>query len=154
MGNNLLITYTGVSRPLETKLPLTREEFMFCISRHKTTCLWFLLVLSLLAPVPGICVDTDRSYEVYGYGVKSCGSFVQEKKNTNGVLYNAWVAGYLTAVNLTSPVLYSILGKTDINGAMLWLENYCNKNPLKNFVDAVQALVNELYPNRTTQAPK
>jgi hypothetical protein len=68
--------------------------------------------------------------------------------------YTTWSAGYLTAFNLRTPGTYDILGNTDINGAMLWLENYCRNNPLERFATAWNELFNELSPTRTTQKPK
>jgi hypothetical protein len=43
---------------------------------------------------------------------------------------------------------------SDLNGAMLWIENYCKTHPLEVFAEAVESLVDELYPKRTTQQPK
>jgi hypothetical protein len=86
-------------------------------------------------------------------GGKFCGKFVEERRNRHDILYPIWVTGYLTAVNVHTPT-YDILGATDIDGAMIWLENYCNQNPLKDFSVAVDAIVNEIDPKRTTKAPK
>jgi len=79
---------------------------------------------------------------------------VDDRRNGSGVYYEMWVTGYVTAFNHVYPATYDILGNTDITGAMLWLENHCRQNPLRQFGVAVNALINELYPTRTTQAPK
>jgi len=131
---------------------------MLCISRLRTIQLWFLLILPLLAPLSGTCADANGSYAIHGYGADSCGKFVEARKGSrnsveNG-LYASWVGGYLTSVNSYYPNTYSISGATDMDGLMLWIENYCNKNPLQIFARAVDALVTELYSKRITQRPK
>ena len=40
-----------------------------------------------------------------------------------------------------------------MDSVILWVESYCNKNPLHDFPNAVNALINELYQNRTTKEP-
>ena len=93
---------------------------------------------------------------VRGFGLNSCGSFVEAQRSDKmaSLMYGNWLAGYLTAINRTTPGIYDIVNKVDHSGLMQWIENYCNQNPLKSFSDAVETLVIELYPKRTTTAPK
>ena len=108
----------------------------------------FGLVL-LLAFVGANAADKDGRYVVQG--VTSCGKYIEETKNKNGWSYTAtlnWVAGYITATNRFMPDTYSILGNSDIDSAMLWLENYCRSNPLKSISSGMTDLVIEIYPNR------
>ena len=113
-----------------------------------------LLLEIFLAPLSGICDSTDGHYTVYGPGNDSCGKFLEARRNKNDAIYATWAAGYVTAINHASPATYDILGKSDSHGAVVWLENYCHQNPLKKFASAVETLVDELYPRRTTQAPE
>jgi hypothetical protein len=119
----------------------------------KMAHLSFLLLLLFFVPGSGITGDVNGVYEMYGTGSQSCGSFARERKKEAYARYAAWMAGYLTAVDARTPTA-SILGTTDLQGAMLWLENYCNKNPLEPFANAVYALVDARYPMRFTPAPK
>ncbi len=48
---------------------------------------------------------------------------------------------------------YEILGKAEIDGAIAWLKNYCNDNPRRSLSYAIDALVDEFYPNRMTKEP-
>jgi hypothetical protein len=55
--------------------------------------------------------------------------------------------GWLTAYNKFTPDTANII-PNGVDGAALWLNNYCTKNPLSNLHDALQALVTEAYPSR------
>ena len=105
----------------------------------KMAYLSFLLLL-LIVPGSGIADDAHGVDEMYGIGTQSCGSFAREKKREAYARYVAWMAGYLTAVNEGTPTA-RLLGPTDMQGAILWLEHYCNTNPLAPFAQAVYALV-------------
>jgi hypothetical protein len=41
---------------------------------------------------------------------------------------------------------YNLVGSDDLSGPMLWIENWCGKNPLRGLAEASSALVHELYP--------
>src|SRR5215471_12800629 len=104
--------------------------------RIKMISLSFLLLL-LVLPLSGRCVDTNGWYGAYGYGADSCDTFLEARKNKTDTNYMSWVTGYLTAVDTTYPVTYGILGSSDIDRAMVWLENYCAQNSLRPFAIAV-----------------
>src|SRR6266446_510916 len=115
-------------------------------SRLKMIQIWFLLILSFLVPLSVVCAaDDDGKYKAYGLGLKSCGLFVEQRRKKQDKGYVHWVEGYLTAVNMHTPT-FSILGTTDIHGAMLLIENYCIKNPLKAFGVALDSIFYELFP--------
>jgi len=63
-----------------------------------------------------------------------------------------YVLGWLSAFNALTPDTFNIV-PTGANGAMLWLNNYCAKNPLKNLDAGLQALVEEAYPSRQQNRP-
>jgi len=119
--------------------------------RIHTVCLSFMILLSLILSGSGICRDVHGDFMGYGVGGESCGKFIEKRRNRQDTGYMHWVTGYLTAINLERPMTYNILGTTDIHGAMLWLENYCQRYPLIDVNDAVDALADELYPKRATQ---
>ena len=81
----------------------------------------------------------------------SCGQYINERQNTQGGPYHRtkwFVMGYLTAYNRLVPETNSILGNTDVEGVMLWLENYCKTHSLKTISTGLVQLTIELYPNR------
>jgi len=61
-------------------------------------------------------------------------------------MFAAYADGYLTGVNTT---LHSLAGSdTDLSGRMAWLENYCRRNPLDLYVNALQGLTKYLIDHR------
>jgi hypothetical protein len=63
------------------------------------------------------------------------------------------LTGYLTAVNKLTPNTVDMRGKTDIDGMLWLLEQYCIKYPLHSFSRAVESLVTDLSPKRLTHMP-
>ena len=120
------------------------------ITMISLACLLLLLVL----PLSGTCMDTNGRYVAYGYGADACGTFLEARRTNTDTNYISWVTGYLTAVDTTYPITYGILGSSDIERAMVWLENYCAQNSLRPFAIAVYTLVDELYPKRIMQQPR
>ena len=49
---------------------------------------------------------------------------------------------------------WEISGQTDTEAMLLWLENYCKKNPLDGFADTMEKLMGELHPKRIRKEPK
>jgi hypothetical protein len=83
----------------------------------------------------------------------SCATLLQDRK-ARGWAYNAdtaWVAGYLTAYNALTPDTNDILGGTDLSGAMLRLQRYCEAHPADSLAQGMLALTAELYPGRRTR---
>jgi len=66
----------------------------------------------------------------------------------------SWANGYLSSYNHHVVGVYDIYGHTDGTGIESWLFNYCLNNPLRNFDEAVDALIVQLYPSRLTVAPR
>jgi len=59
-----------------------------------------------------------------------------------------WVSGYVTAYNRYKEDMYSLLGKGNLKGALVWIDSYCKANSLKNTGDAMDALIQGIYPHR------
>ena len=88
--------------------------------------------------------------EFTSIGSLSCGDYIKDKRagGCPFVAYRAWVGGYATACNMRTPDTANILGSTDVESVMLWLENYCRANPLNGIADGMGVLTIELYPRR------
>ena len=128
--NETLVTYQSRGRRLH---PLRIK--MIALS---------LLLLLLVIPLSGRCVDTNGRYVAYGYGADSCDSFLEARRTKTDTNYISWVTGYLTAVDTTYPITYGILGSSDLDRAMVWLENYCAQHPLRQFAFNDHALTNPM----------
>jgi hypothetical protein len=100
-----------------------------------------VLAIALLVALPAWGSDKDSYYVTQG--ATSCSSYVEQRKDQKSSAYNdtaMWVSGYLIAYNYLASDAASVLGNTDLNGVMLWLENWCRANPLKNVADGMEAL--------------
>jgi hypothetical protein len=96
--------------------------------------------------------DKTGSYAIIGSGTASCGKYVEARKSDSDGNYRAWLAGYISALNLMTKDTYNVMGETDTDGMMLWIENYCTGNPLKRFESAAQAVSAKLLPTRKRRA--
>jgi hypothetical protein len=110
-----------------------------------------ILLAALLYMVMCEAWPVDATGNYSSVDATSCGDYINARRNTDGVFYaqiTFWVSGYLTAYNTLSSDTYDILGSTDHKSAMLWLENYCKENPLKNMGTGMTAFEVELFPKR------
>jgi len=112
------------------------------------------ILLLLCMSTPGSSNDAKGNYVALGFGLESCQTFLQARSNGLDLPYRHWLTGYLTAVNKLTKDTVDIRGRTDIDG-MLWsLEQYCIENRQHSFRRAVEALVKELSPQRMTHMPQ
>ena len=98
-----------------------------------------LLPLMLGASSGARAADENGNFLILGVGTDLCGKYLSQADSTN-VIYVAWLTGFLTAIDVTTPSLRNILSGTDIDGAMSWIKDYCQQNPTATFSQAVRAL--------------
>jgi len=107
-----------------------------------------VLVLSFAITTPAIAATDNGAYSTFG--ASSCGDWVKARKENKWVtvVQQRWIGGYLSAFNKQTYGVYNILGKTDMESAYLWMDNYCQANPLSSVIVGMEALTDELWPNR------
>jgi len=107
-----------------------------------------VLVLCFTFAAPVMARDKNNRYEVQGGS--SCGEWVKNRKEDDWIsLANqTWISGFITAFNDFVPDVYSILGNTDKDSVHLWMDKYCQENPLKSVTSGMHDLTIELWPNR------
>ena len=111
-----------------------------------------VLVLSFTFAAPATAADKDGHWA--SQGDVSCGRWVKDRKE-HGWQYIAnihWIVGHITAYNKQTPDVYDILGSTDVQSVYLWMDKYCQENPLSNLSIGMIVLTNELWPNRKRTA--
>ncbi len=121
----------------------------------------FVLAMFFL-PVTVNAVDIDGAYYIISATgeMGSCGQYVATRDEARRGdhreenIHITWIFGYLTAFNRLAPDTFDIMGQTDKSAMLLWLENYCKKNPLEEFAGAMDPLTIELHPRRIRKAPK
>jgi len=80
----------------------------------------------------------------------SCGNWVKFRKEDGWEerMNRAWIAGYISAFNTQTPDVFDILGSTDLPSVSLWMDKFCQENPLSSVSVGMRALTDELWPNR------
>ncbi len=86
-------------------------------------------------------------YQIFGLGTQSCGSWTAAKEEDGWmrIAYHAWVAGYLTAYSAweekgSGPVS----DENTVEGALAWVDNYCQVSPLRSVADAAQIVIHAI----------
>jgi len=107
-----------------------------------------VLVLSFVFTTPVTAADKDDHY--WYQGTITCGQWVKGRKKEGMAHLSSvfWIAGYITAYNLYKPDVYNILGSTDMESVLLWMDKYCHENPLSGMAVGMDLLTDELWPNR------
>ena len=94
--------------------------------------------------------DADGAY--WSQRPESCREFrrLQSSDERTPALMNirGWIAGYLSAFNRQTPETYDILGVTDFEAALRFVDGYCKAHPLENLTGAMESLTEDLYPRR------
>ena len=113
-----------------------------------------LLLGTIFAALSCGATASDKDNSSSTQGAVSCGKYIEERglKGWSYTVIKGWVAGYVTAYNGLAPDTYDILGKSDLNHAMLWMEDYCKAHPLENLANGMKVLMTVLYPKRTRTA--
>ena len=88
-------------------------------------------------------------YTSQGAGTDGCGKYVAEKQKNSITHYKeiAWVQGFITGGNSERERNggdSQIAKEVGAESIALWLENYCQENPLRSLTEATEALVEEL----------
>lgn len=84
---------------------------------------------------------------VLGPGSASCVTWNgdRQRNESHSQLNQAWVLGFVTSYNLYKSASQSSAPRPmDSRGMMVWIDNYCDANPLKDISDAAQALIEDL----------
>lgn len=105
----------------------------------KKTSAIFLAVSSLMLSATAF---DAKAIEVAAHF--SCGDWVQERKidSARQILFRRWILGYLSG--LASGLGKDILKGTGNESIYLWIDNFCQANPLKDSDDAANELFREL----------
>ena len=110
------------------------------------------LALFVATAPPALAADAKGKFSIRGAGTVSCAVFVNATP-TQRKHAETWWAGYLTAMNRTTPNTFEVLGKITPTQANNWLVAYCRKYPNHRYATAVHQMLLAAYPRRTTSAP-
>ncbi len=107
--------------------------------RNKRPLVLFLLACCLAQPVLGVAQGVTI------FGRPDCGVWLSKQRETD----KAWLLGYVSGISMSE--MGRLSGQSDPLGKIssaeqiyIWMNNYCQKNPLKNVGDGVFSLYLEL----------
>ena len=111
----------------------------------------FIMAAALvLASANSSAQPVPHRADVMGPGTISCGKWIEQRREAGVVMYGSedWVLGFLSSYNQYSSTDGRLTADIDSEGAMTWLDNYCQAHPLDKLITATTALVAELEARR------
>ena len=84
---------------------------------------------------------------ILGPGAASCVTWNSDRQRneSRSQLNQAWVQGFVTAYSVYKVTAQDTsLRPMDSRTMAVWIDNYCDANPLKDIADAARALIEEL----------
>ncbi len=110
------------------------------------------IVFSILAQ-NAYSSDKNGRYWIYGVGRQTCETYQEARANGgfSEISYKNWISGYLTASNRASEDTYNLLGDSDFQGALVWIDRYCEKHAQNTIYMAMANLSAVFYPQRRTE---
>ncbi|RSZ47733.1 MULTISPECIES: hypothetical protein [unclassified Variovorax] len=94
---------------------------------------------------------TPFAHAVTIKAMASCGKWISDREADGSVaITNAyWVMGFLSGQAVATGK--EVLKGTDASSVMLWMDNYCRKNPLNDSGEAANTLFDELARRKGLQ---
>ena len=95
------------------------------------------------APATLVAETAKSSYQVYGSGQVSCGTWAEELANKSPMrqLDLAWILGWISSYNRYSDAPGNVSSGADSAAVSGWIDNYCAANPLSNLAIASDELI-------------
>ncbi len=111
-----------------------------------------ILFATVLCAAAASAMAADAEGAYWSQRPESCREFrrLQSSEERTPALMNirGWIAGYITAFNRQTQDTYDVLGITDFEAAMRFIDGYCKAHPMDNLTTAMEALTEDLYPKR------
>jgi hypothetical protein len=115
------------------------------LQMSRLTRLTLVCIALLVCVYPSAFAAEEKTVNMIGHGVESCGAWTESRKDGNSAGYGDWLLGYLSAVNLWGPT-----GGRDLlhnrNGQEMveWVDKYCNIFPDHEIESAARQLILDL----------
>jgi hypothetical protein len=100
--------------------------------------------LALARSALGVTVYT------YGAGTKTCGAWVEKRKEDDHFAMAQWMLGYVSAAGYYGDFR---LRESEGQALVVWMDNYCQQNPLETFEKGVQKLIDSLRKEGSRKKP-
>jgi len=115
--------------------------------------------LLLVAYAAGAADENGQYATLAATNESTCGTFLSARDEAHRGqfarqnMYKSWLMGFVTGYDFGAPDTYDIAPAMDLDAMMLWVENYCRRNPLASFAQSAGALATQLAPDRQTHKP-
>jgi hypothetical protein len=110
------------------------------------------ILATMLVSASAQAADPNSMFHIVGAGAVTCQQYTNATPEQR--LYaETWWAGYITALNRTTPDTYHLMGDVPSEQVNQMLSEYCTDNPNDRFAIAVHKVVERLYPNRIRKSP-
>lgn len=104
---------------------------------------WLIVAAGFMWSSIGLANDRGQGV-IWGSGGNSCRSYVLSGAHSSErARYMQWVAGYLSAVNVRLPHVYSIVPGNNLDGVEIWLDSYCGTHPVDILLSGIEHLLKE-----------
>jgi len=140
----------GKTKARKSRLLRTKATFTWRHTMKRLSLIVLVLSFTFAAPVTAYTVKGEYK----AVGTITCGLWFKYRAQ-GGWMENAvigYISGYITAYNFKTPDVHNIMGSTDIESVYLWMDKYCQENPLSMLSDGMEELTYELWPNRERTA--
>ncbi|MCG2634463.1 MAG: hypothetical protein J4A00_05995 [Gammaproteobacteria bacterium] len=113
-----------------------------------------VLLLLCFAPLAG-AIDQQGQHKMHGIGSLSCAEYLVARRGVHGgtALFMEWLAGYVSAINQSTALLYDAAGGVGRETLLEWLDGYCQAHAQSLFGDAAFNLLYQLEPLRQIERP-
>lgn len=113
----------------------------------KTALLSFAAALLAVSPGVAVALDAEGISTIYGEGVDSCVTFLNDEKEELQSQHNydiVWVQGFMSAAGVYLDTQKGFGDITDIDGIMYLIRAHCEENPLDNLETAAIDVAKQL----------
>lgn len=120
----------------------------------------FIALTSFAAQLASAADENGQYATLAATNESTCGTYLSARDEAHHGqfarqnMYKSWLMGFVTGYDFGAPETYDITPSMDLEAMMLWVENYCRRNPLATFAQAAGALITQLTPDRQTEKPK
>jgi hypothetical protein len=102
-------------------------------------------------------VTAAEQYQSMGAGTRSCAVFARtykDKPKTADMIYFSWAQGYMSGVNLAAGINNKDYRPANLNAMAIaaqqrFIRDFCDRNPLKDFREAVDTLLGNIRSTKS-----
>jgi hypothetical protein len=101
-----------------------------------------VITVFLCVMLAGAVTPAQSKVVTYGTGLKSCEIYLaaKEQHSREGLAFIDWVSGYVSGVNALSNRVNNVLGDTNLQGTIYWLDGFCRKHSQTSVAVALDVL--------------